>query len=262
LYTDAGDRLDENYRDGTSSDHIALVLATGIAALALFLGVQVFLARRCRRILNVPLVAATLIVFAVVTFTLLRVVSAQNSLVHAQRNGSDPVQLLSASSILAFQAQADEDLALTEHGTGQLFLDDFDAVMKRLGGARGQSDLLGATRVAARAGATITDVDALSRTFVDLRGLHRRVRGLDDRGLYTRAVALATGRDAGREASLFGQFDAAIQRDLARAERVLYSEAADARSGFGALAFAIPVLLLLSGGLVFGGLQRRIAEYS
>ena len=75
--------------------------------------------RRSNRVLNVALVTATVVVFVLVVSTVLTFVTAQNALQRAQRNGSDTVQLLSAARILALQAQADDNHALGERGTGQ-----------------------------------------------------------------------------------------------------------------------------------------------
>jgi hypothetical protein len=257
LYIAAADRLDANYRDGSASTHVVLVVSIGIAVVALLVAVQVLVGRRSRRILNLPLVAATLIVFAVTAVTLLRFVSTQDSLVHAQRNGSDPVQLLSASSILARQAQSDENLALSERGTGGAYLSDFDVVMGRLGSARGPGALLDKTRTAAQRTTWMRNVDELRSLFSKLMRLHNRVDTLDDSD-YRGAVALATGT----QAAMFDRFDDAIRADMSRAEHVLSADAADARAGYAALAIAIPVLIVLAGALVVRGLQRRIAEYS
>ena len=88
--------LDDNYRAGTSTTEITLVVAIGVVLLALLLAMQVLVTRRSNRILNVALVTATVLVLVPVAWTVLHFVSAQDSLVRAERNGSDSVQLLSA----------------------------------------------------------------------------------------------------------------------------------------------------------------------
>jgi hypothetical protein len=258
LYNDAGDRLEQNYRDGTSAAHIVLVVGFGIATVVLLIAVQLFVARRSRRMINIPMLGATVIVCAVVGFTVLRFVSAQNSLVHAQRHGSDAVQLLSASGILALQAQADDNIALTERATADSFRHDYHIVMLRLGGEHGESGLLGQTSGVAQRGGSIEHAAGYPTAYVRLLALHRTVQNLDTDGSYHRAVDVATHE----QADAFDRFEAAIGRDISRAENALYDDAGAAHSGFKALGIAVPLLLVLAGALVLRGLQRRIAEYS
>ncbi len=100
LYERAMRRLDEQYRSGTSSIEIVLVVLVGIAVIGLLIATQAFVTRRYNRILNLGLLAATVIVFALLGWSVAWFASAQNSLVAAQREGSDTVQVASAARIL------------------------------------------------------------------------------------------------------------------------------------------------------------------
>jgi hypothetical protein len=257
LYERAARMLNENYETGTSGTELVLVLAIGILLIALLVGVQVLVTQRSNRILNVALVTATVVVLALVAWTVVRFVSAQDSLQSAQRNGSDSVQLLSAAKILALQAQADENHALGERGTGAAYVNDFTSVMERLGGSDGQGGVLGEARTVAERTGSEAEVDAIAEQFQDLASVHADVRTLDDRSNYNDAVTLATGR----ETEVVHALDASLQSEITRATQNLNDDAADARSGFGVLSVAIPVLLVLAGMLVLLGLQRRISEY-
>jgi hypothetical protein len=178
-------------------------------------------------------------------------------LVSAQRDGSDAVQLLSAARILTLQAQADENTTLIERGGGQASVADFESVMKRLGGANGTGALLGqAHDVASRTGSQAS-VEAIQQQVGALQGLHKQIRSQDDNGDYEKAVASATGA----EADVVTKIDSEIDTEIAAARNRLDSRADDARGGFGVLAIAIPILVVLGGGLVLFGLQRRISEY-
>ena len=90
--------LDDNYTAGTSSTEMVLVIAIGIILIALLIAVQVLVTQRSNRILNIALVTATIVVLVLVGWTVVRFVSAQNSLQSAQRDGSDSVQLLSGGA--------------------------------------------------------------------------------------------------------------------------------------------------------------------
>ena len=258
LYEHAATRLDDEYRSGTSTTEIVLVVVGGLAVLALLSGVQLFITRRSNRIFNVGLVAATVLVVIMLGWTLVRFVSAQNSLVDAQRKGSDSVQLLSAARILTLQAQADENKTLIERGGGAAYADDFDRVVKRLGGADGRSGLLGEARgVEARSGSAAR-LNPMTADFVTLRQVHRAIRTADDVDAeYRVAVDKATGP----EASVIRRLDRGLSKQIATAERRLDNHATAARGGFGALAVGIPLLLVLAGLLALIGLQRRITEY-
>ena len=103
-------RLDDNYESGTSSADVVLVVGAGVLLIALLVGVQVFVTRRTRRILNVALVTATVLVAVVLVAAVLQFTSSQNALVRAQQDGSDTVQLLSTARILTQRMSSDDSL--------------------------------------------------------------------------------------------------------------------------------------------------------
>jgi hypothetical protein len=257
LYRRAADDLHETFRSGTSTSEIVVVLVAGGIVLVILIGVQVFVARRTNRILNIPLVAATGLVLVLLVWTVTRFSTEQDALVRAQRNGSDQMQVLSSARILGLRMQSDDNLALVERGTSDQYVVDFDVFSKRLGGADGRDGLLGvATAIAARTG-TEDRIRTLSEQFAVFRAEHEQVRELDAEGRYDAAVA----RSIEQEAEAARALDAGLRGEIARARRQLDDASADARRGFGVLGIAIPVLVVLTGVLVFLGLQRRIAEY-
>jgi len=257
VYEHAATRLDDKYRSGTSTIEIVLVLVAGLVLVALLVGVQLFVTRRSNRILNVGLAAATVVVVILLAWTIVRFVSAQSSLVDAQRKGSDTVQLLSAARILTLHAQADENTTLIERGGGQAFVTDFEDVMHRLVGKTGSSGLIAQAREVARRTNSQSGITTLATQFADLQRLHTKIRALDDGGNYEQAVATATGQ----QADLVTKINATINTEIDQAKARLEQHTSDARSGFGVLAVAIPVLVLLAALLVLYGLQRRITEY-
>ena len=257
LYESAAGTLDDSYHSGTSATEVVVVAAIGVLLLGLLVVAQVLLTRRTTRVFNVPIVVATAIVVIVLGWVLLRFVSTQDSLVRAQRNGSDTVQLLSAARILAHQAQSDENLTLSERGTANNLALDFTTLAKRVGGTDGDGGLLGQAReVAARRGETSGIDDARTR-FQDVMAEHVEVRKADEQSDYAGAVRRATST----EAAAFTAFDKALQSEIADAQGRLESEVADARRGYRVLTVAVPFLLLLAAALVLVGFQRRIVEY-
>jgi hypothetical protein len=273
LYREAARRLRDNYEAGTSTLTLVLVLAAGFGVLALLAVVQIFVWRRSNRILNLGLVAATVLVVGLLGWTLVRFASAHDALNQAQQRGSDSVEVLSSARILTLRAQNNENLALIERGTGDVYTAEFARIMDQLGGKDGTSGILGyAAAIADRTGDGAR-VRSLAAEFTTLRDLHAQVRNKDDGGEYSQAVALSVGTSDPELAASFGKagpgqelaavdrLEHALQGDITRSHSRLSSAAKDARLGFGALEVAIPVFAIIAGLLVLLGLERRIGEY-
>src|SRR5262249_44908464 len=172
LYRDAARQLRDNYEAGTSTLTLVLVLVAGVGMLALLVVVQIFVRRRSNRILNVGLVAATVLVVGLLGWTLIRFAGAHDALNRAQERGSDSVEVLSSARILTLRAQNNENLALIERGTGDVYVTEFNRLMTSLGGKHGTTGLLGyAAEVADRTGDG-RRVRALGPQLTAVRGLH------------------------------------------------------------------------------------------
>jgi hypothetical protein len=256
IYADASRQLDDNFESGTSGAEVALVVLAAGALVVLLVGVQFFVGRRTRRIFNVALVGATLLVLVLLIGALAQYTSSRDALARAQQEGSDTVQLLAAARILTLRASADESFALIERGTGQAFLDDFDVVATRVAGEEGNGGLLARAKDGAVSDAT-DGIQAVQAGFTDFRATDARVRAADESGSYQDAVALSTGDQVTKVRNL----DDAYRSEIGAARARLEQHATDARSGFDVLAIGIPLLLLAAAGLVLLGLERRIAEY-
>ena len=77
LYRDAASQLRDHYEAGTSTLTLVLVLVAGVGMLALLVVVQIFVRRRSNRLLNLGLVAATVLVVGLLGWTLVRFAGAQ-----------------------------------------------------------------------------------------------------------------------------------------------------------------------------------------
>ena len=209
IYLDASRRLDDNYESGTSSADVVLVVGAGVLLIALLVGVQVFVTRRTRRILNVALVTATVLVAVVLVAAVLQFNSSQNALVRAQEDGSDTVQLLSTARILTQRMSSDDSLALIERGTGDVYLQDYDQLHDRVAGEGNGTGLLAAA-IRSAADGTRDDVKALEQQFAAFHSLHQDVRTLDDNGEYQNAVDRSTLEQANAVQALDRGYRAAI----------------------------------------------------
>ncbi len=253
LYRTEAERLNDDYHTGTATSALVTFAAASAVALILLLLAQWYVARISRRILNVPMLVATVAVAAVSVWGIVGLVSAQNALETAQRNASDSVEALSAATVLLSRAQGDLSLVLVNRGTDTVDPLDFDAV----------------TRVLDRPGGVISEISALAhRTgttaaaqkfdgdYAAYQAKTRELTGLEGGGQLTDAIRLAPQASAISEElshNLAQQIDAAQTR-FTRA-------AANATSALDGLAFAIPLITALAAVLALIGLRRRINEY-
>ena len=157
----------------------------------LLLGSQLLVARRTRRIVNLGLVGATMLVVALGAWALVAFDTQQDALVRSQREGSDQLVVLSVARILALRSLSDENLDLIERGTEPTYQQDFADVTARIGEADGTTGLLAtAAQLADRTG-TGAGIDGITGRYGDYLAQHQRVRQLDDAFEYRDAVGVA-----------------------------------------------------------------------
>ena len=250
IYTSAAQHLNANYTTGTATSALVTFIAASAVALILLLMVQWYLARISHRRLNIPIVAATVAVAAVSVWGVVGLVDEQSSLSTAQRNGSDPVEVLSAATVLQSRAQSDLSLTLVNRGTDVADSADFDSVQPVLGGLVDEISAPGSG----------THMPAATKRFGATYGSYLlqadSIEILESQGQLASALALEPGTAVISEQltrDLNGQIGAAQSR-FARA-------ASDATSSLGGLSLAIPLIILLAAVLAILGLGQRINEY-
>ncbi len=257
LYETEAMRLNADYRSGTSTATLVAFLAVMLVALALLLLEQRYLARISRRILNLPMVAATAVLLALTVWGLVALLGEQSALASAQHSGSDSVEVLSATRILASRAQSDESLWLVARGGDDQPARDFTAVMQALGGPNG---LLGEVATLAQRTGTTAAANGLQTTFAAYRSQHARITALAIGGHFQDAVNLEVNSAAGG-ASPAERLSAGLFAQIAAAQRRFGHDAGDATSALSGLSIAIPLLAVLAAVLALLGLRQRINEY-
>ncbi|MEA2151251.1 MAG: hypothetical protein QOD69_3081 [Solirubrobacteraceae bacterium] len=273
LYRIEAQRLTTSYRAGVSLSSVLGVVLAGCAMLALLIATQVYMARVTRRIVNPRLALATAALLGLLIWILAAFAQQQTALAQAQREGSDPVELLTVTRILASRAQANESIALAARGggDGEPRLADVDrgfrAVTRpigvaRRGSARGSGGLL--QRAAVIAGDSPAGVDAIYAAYRRYLEAHRRVAAQEQRGDFSRAVKLAIGGGASPSASTAAAaaaFNRALDNEVGRAHRRFDGAASRAQAALGGLAAGIPLLTALSALLALLGVRQRLQEY-
>ena len=249
LYQIEANRLDHSYQSGASPLDVIGVIIGGAGLLAALILIQVYLARRTNRVLNVPLLVGSVLVIALGVWLVDAFVIEQHDLHRAQVQGSDSVQVLSQARILALRSQGDESLALVARGSGDQYQGDFDKVIAELGGTNGSGGLIGeAGQIAG------VSEDEHLRAYL---AVHTSVHDLSQAGKFDQAVKVATTS----EVAAFDVFNTGLTQDIRNSQDSFTHHAASARHDLRNLTIGIAVLLVGAGLLAIFGLQQRINEY-
>jgi hypothetical protein len=236
IYRIEAQRLDADYRTGTSTASLVALIVAAVVALGLLLLAQRWVERISRRILNVLMVLGSVALLAVSAWAVIGLVSEQNALATAQRKGSDSVELLSAANVLVSRAQGDLSLALVNRGTDETDPQDFARVKRALT----------ASGLGTRVGSGFPAYLALAK----------RVQDLENGGQLQPAINLAP-----RAGDLSDSLSHGLQTRIASAHQRFERSAGDASSALGGLGLAIPLVTTLAAVLVLLGLRQRINEY-
>jgi hypothetical protein len=233
LYAVEAERLRQDYGTGTATAAFAVLIAVAVLALAALIATQVYLARISRRTFNVPMLVATAVLTGVSIWAVVGLVSEQNALNRAQRDGSDSVEVLSATRVLVSRAQSDENLILVNHGSDELDPKDLARVMKVLAPPSG---LIGEAQALARRTGTTAAATRLRAEF----------------------ESFAASPNSN---SLAGQLSTDLTDQIGAAQSRFKVAAADATSSLSGLSIAIPVFTVLAAGLALFGMRQRLGEY-
>ena len=253
LYTTEAGRLNDDYHTATSTSALVTFVAVGAGALILLLLIQWYVGRISRRIFNVPMVVATLVVAGVSVWGIVGLVNAQNALHTAQRNGSDPVEALSAATVLLSRAQGDLSLALVSRGTDTADPADFKVVRRVLERPGG---LIAETSALARSTGTTVAARRFDSEYAAYQAKARQLTGLESSGQLISAIALAP-----QASTISEQMSHNLAQRIDAAQSRFTRAAANATSSLDGLAFAIPLITVLAAVLTLLGLRQRINEY-
>jgi hypothetical protein len=247
IYGTETTRLSSDYGTGTAVSSLIILVVVVVLALALLAGAQVYLARTTRRIINVPMAAATVLLLALSIWSVVGLIAEQNALASARR-ASDSVELLSASRVLLSRAESDQSLILANRGSDQADPADFSVVVRALAPPRG---LLGA----AASSQTSAAGHRLKAEFNAYRAETDRIAGLEQSGNISQATNTGASSSEG----------AVLSRDLSQlstaSQNRFTAHATDATGSLAGLSVAIPVLTVLAAALAVFGLGQRLEEY-
>jgi len=207
-----------------------------------------WLARHTHRVVNYGLLLAAFVGLVSLVWLAAAFVVGRGDLLHAQQQGSAPVQAFARAEVAALQAHADESLTLIDNSGDDAYQQDFLAQKKLLG--PGPGTLLAAVQAAGGNGIA-ADAQAWYTA-------HAALRAKDDSGQHAAAVQSALSGDA---AAKFGQLSAALSDGINTHQAVFASSARSGRDAFTGLAAGIIVASLVMVAGCAWGLSRRLAEY-
>jgi hypothetical protein len=241
-------RVDDAY---SASARATVWLVIGLlAALAMLIVTQAWLSARTRRLINLPLLAATAAVVVVGAVLVGVMAWSQSKATHTRDHAYFATLELATARIDAFDAKSAESLTLIARGSGQAY----EASYKQL--ANNATAVL--TDAAKRGG---TNEQTARDAFAAYRNVHDDIRGLDDTGKWDAAVASATGTGASDSNAVFHSFDQASATALGQRAKQLRHDLGTARSPvtpFGWIALIIGVAAAVAAAR---GMSIRLREY-
>lgn len=250
IYESAAGTLDGAQRTGASADAVIVLAVGGGVVLVVLLATQVFVTLRTRRLINVWLVAATVLTVVVGAVAFSGLADQRDAIVRSRQRGSDPLLALSIARILALRSMNDQNLDLIARGTDPQYLEDFDDVTASIGGRDG---LLAAAAAAPVDGGAATRLERTGDLFDGYLDVHDRV----GQAAYRDAVDLATTEQARAAARL----DDSIAAELTTTRASLERHAADARE----IGWWVVAIVVGGGALVVAlsvaGVHIRLREF-
>ncbi|TDC08456.1 hypothetical protein [Actinomadura bangladeshensis] len=285
LTLDNGTLVRHTYEDKRSAVLMGRtgILVAGLVLLATLALLQLYLTRRFRRLLNVPLALATLGTLVLAGAGTLMLTGQADHLRQAKEEGFDSILALSRTRAISNSANADETRFLLDPGRAdayeQVYLSKSqtvlylkagnltqynDAVQKGLSFEPGRAPFLGflgteANRPAESAEQRARLADGMNEAlaaYQKVQANDRRMRDLVKGGQRDEAVAAR-----GAAAADFTRYDRSLQ-DLARIHQKAFDEAVDdgdaGTRGWYAVLPAAGVVIAL---LVLAGVRPRLAEY-
>ncbi|MET0999428.1 MAG: hypothetical protein ABWX73_11975 [Marmoricola sp.] len=242
-----GERVDAEFDNARRS--VLWLAAFGLLTLAVLGFALVWLARRTRRYVNVPLAAAAAIVLVTLVVGTVGLLGI-GSRVDTVQGGAYAATVSTAQARIAgFDAKSNESLGLIARGSGAAFEESWK---KSDGVVRAELSELGENPESA-------DLEPLP--WEDYAEVHEQIRVLDDSGRWDAAVKLATGAVGSTSNATFASFDETSGEQLSTLGEKTTSQLDDAG---GWLTFA-SVLGLLAGVVAalcaWWGVSLRLEEY-
>ena len=222
-----------------------LAVAVALLGLAAVILIQVWVARRFRRRINLGLLLSSIVLLLTVVIGLIGMVQLNSSVKSIKDGSFTALNVAAAARIDANNAKSNESLTLIARGSGQSFETAWSEAAESV-----------STNLS-----YLVDQPDLQTKWQAYTDVHGAIRKLDDGGSWDAAVARATGTGDDSSNTTFGSFDAGLASYL---EQV--SETTSASLSERQPALVIGSILIFLAGLAAAllgrwGLAARLKEY-
>jgi hypothetical protein len=277
-------QLDAAYRDGGQETRGAEAIAISLGTLLVFgmFLLQLFLTKKTRRILNAPLVIATLMALVFPVYLALRFSDARDSLRIAKEDAFDSIHAIVRARTLAYDANGDESRYLLDMSAARGMDDAFRKKVAALSSqptatVPSQRELADRKRKGQTGGATglfwdelknvtfdgeYASASRMMQAFRDYMLIDGRIRKFASSGKMPDAIELCIGDKPDESNAAFDRFDAALGSTLEINRTAFDHEIDHTTSDLGT---ARAVSIFLSVGIVvltWLGLRMRLREYT
>jgi hypothetical protein len=233
-----------------------------LLALAVLVGGQVWLARVSHRILNLPLVLATVAVLVVAGLGLATAQTSRSRADDVRECPREVADALVQARLAAFDARANESLTLIRpQGRAQREQAWQDALGTVTNALRIAGRVPGRETAVAGVLAQLGDPDAPRTRPVDYVGAHRRVVAEESAGRHADAVAHAVSDAPGGATGEFDDVDLATSAMLDREQDAVDAGLAAAGEGLARAGWLWLLGGLAAALLAWAGVSRRLAEF-
>jgi hypothetical protein len=251
---------------------------TGGLVLAVLLATQVYLARRTRRLVSLPLALATVVLVGFVLWLSASLAAENEQLRAAKADCFDSIHALWKARSVAFDANGDESLYLLGLPPSEEAVYDrsFHAKAAQLADVPVTDALVASAASGAKqafhgflavelnnitfAGEQAAATEML-RTWGQYIALDTQIRALETSGRHAEAITLCTGTAPGQSDYAFARFDAALGKTLGINQDQFNLTVGKAFAGLRPLPFVSAVAALLIIVLTWLGIAPRLREY-
>ena len=262
----------------TSAQSTALVMLAGLLLLGALVGAQLFLSRRTRRTLNLPLLAATVVLIAFLANVLGLVSTVQSDLKDAKANAFDSVAALANTRELINDANGSQTLSLLDPTNAARYQSQFDMQTRQIVDVRVTQSVVDQAKATPKnpgfngalakelqnityEGEKDAAINALSE-FGNYQTADAQIRALLAMGQGDQARALATGTGTDQAHRASERLDAALVRVININQDNFDKAVTRSFADVAPLQWEAPAAAFVIGLLAFFGLQPRLREYA
>ncbi len=245
------DRASARFDEQTSSTWYAVEIILLAVAVAMLLGAQFTLSRRFRRLINVPLVLATIVMIVLLVVSARGFATQQTSFNDAESQAFDAIQVSEQIQQSAYRHRALSTSAVLD-GQAATGLTELEAALRAEG-----SGLLDQARVAASSTRELAGADEVVARWDRYVDENARSQAALDRGDLAAAEAITQGAAN----SAFNGFNTSVEAALLDNREQFLGQLQNASDSLQWLRGFILVGSLLAAILAWWGFAQRIGEY-